>query len=119
MRGRRSGFALIELTVAVGVLAVVMAAFAVACHTDQQALRANYYRAIAIEIVDGEMEALVAGEWRAVPEGAHAYPVRADAARNLPDGRFTLTLAGRHLRLEWAPARSGNGGCVVREAEVR
>ncbi|MBM4040345.1 MAG: hypothetical protein FJ290_17700 [Planctomycetes bacterium] len=113
---RRRGAILIELTVAIGILTVVLAAFAVACHSDQRALRATYTRAIAIELVDGEMEALLAGEWRAYSEGVHAYKVRGDAAANLPEGRFVLTVTGPKLRLEWLPAASGWGGPVIREA---
>jgi hypothetical protein len=115
----RRGTILMELIVAVGLLALVVTAFAVAQATDQQWLRAQYYRAVAMEIVDGEMEALVAGEWKACGEGSHEYAVRADAARNLPDGRFVLTVKGGRVRLEWIPAQLRKGGRVVREASVR
>ena len=117
-RATSQGSILIELTAAVGILIVVMAGFAAALYTDQQALRASYYRAVAIEIVDGEMEALAAGEWQAHGQGTHGYAVEADAARNLPDGRFRLTVAGKRLRLEWLPARRGKGGTVVREVTL-
>ena len=116
---RARGAMLIELTCAMGILAVVMAGVAATSYTDLQALRAGYTRAVAIEIVDGEMEWLLAGEWRAHPEGAHDYAVRAAAAANLPDGRFVLTREGTRLRLEWLPAGRGKGGRVVREGVVK
>ena len=118
-KARGRGVALIELICAVGILTVVMAGVAAAWYTDHQALKANYYRAVAMEIVDGEMEALLAGEWQAHAEGTHDYAPLADAARNLPDGSFRLTVRGRTLRLEWLPARRGKGGRVVREARVK
>jgi len=118
-RAKTRGGILLELTAAVGILAIVLAGFAAACHTDQRMLRASYIRAVAIEIVDGEMETLVAGEWRAYPDGTHQLTPRADAARNLPDGTLRLTRRGARLRLEWLPARRGYGGRVVREATVR
>ena len=37
-------------------------------------------------------------------------------ATNLPPGRFLLTIAGNHVRLEWRPAWKHSGGTVVREA---
>jgi len=117
MRGCRASI-LIELTVAVGLLAVVFTSFAVTYSTDVAMLKSQYYRAVAMEIVDGEFEALLAGEWQAFGEGIHDYPVRADAARNLPDGKFTLTVKGKHVRLEWTPARLRQGGRAVREADA-
>ena len=119
VRHRRRAIALIELTVAIGLLAVVFTGFAAVYSTDVAMLKSQYFRAVAMEIVDGEMEALLAGEWQAYGEGVHDYPVRADAARNLPDGKLTLTVKGKHVRLEWTPARLRQGGRVVREGEAR
>jgi len=115
---RRRAVMLVELTVAVAVLVIVMAGFSAAYYTDAKALRATYCRAVAIEIVDGEFEALLAGEWQAYGEGAHDYKPRADAAANLPDGAFALTIEGKSIRLEWLPAQQGKGGRVVREATL-
>lgn len=109
---------LIELTAAVGILIVVMAGFAAAIHTDAQVLRACYHRAVAIELIDGEMERLAAGEWRAYGQGTHALAVQGDAAQNLPDGAFVLTVQDKTLRLEWSPERQGKGGRVVREVTL-
>lgn len=106
---------LIELTAAVGILIVVTAGFAAAIHTDAKVLRACYYRAVAIELVDGEMERLAAGEWQAYGQGTHRFSVEADAAQNLPDGAFVLTVQGKTLRLVWTPDQQGKGGRVVRE----
>ena len=113
-RGKR-GIILIELIVAVGLLAVMVGAFAAAQHTERRALLAQYRRAVAMEIVDGEMEALAAGEWRAWSEGEHAYPVQAEAAKNLPDGRFVLTRTGKRVRLAWRPK---HGSPIVREVTL-
>ena len=117
-RRRTRGAMLIELTAAVGILAVVLAGVAASMYGDQRALRASYYRAVAIEIVDGEMERLAAGEWRAYGQGTHPLEPQADAAASLPDGRFLLSVEGTRLRLEWQPAQHGNGGRVVREVTL-
>ena len=109
---------LIELTVAAGLLALVVTGLAAAQFTDLRWLRAQYARAVAMEIVDGEMEVLLAGECKAFGEGTHAYPVRGDAARNLPDGKLSLTVQGKTVRLEWTPVQLRQGGRVVREARI-
>ncbi|NBV21969.1 MAG: hypothetical protein EBS05_08620 [Proteobacteria bacterium] len=86
---------------------------------EQKLLRSHYHHAVAMEIVDGEMEILVAGEWQAMPEGTQAYAVKAGATKSLPPGKFTLTRTGKALRLEWVPDKGGSGGKVVREAVAR
>ena len=119
IRGRRRGAALlIELTVAAGLLAVVFVSFAAVHGAEQRLLRASAWRAVAMEIVDGEMEVLAAGEWKTFGEGEHDYAVRSEAARELPPGRFILTVSSTALKLEWTPSRPGSGGTVVREAAI-
>ncbi len=86
---------------------------------EQKLTRAYFNRAIVMEIIDGEMEALMAGEWRAFMPGAQTYPVRAEAAKSLPVGKFVLTLDGDRVRLEWLPEKSGRGGPVVREGRAK
>jgi hypothetical protein len=79
-----------------------------------------YVRAIAMELVDGEMELLAAGRWHEVAgDGNYDYPVNAGAAQNLPPGKFTLTVRGRQLRLEWRPNNPRQCTPIVREATGR
>src|SRR5262245_55762467 len=116
---RRRGALTTELIVAMSMLLLTMIPLSYSFIREQQLCRALYYRATAMEIVDGEMESLVAGEWRAFKEGAQPYTVRATAATNLPPGRFLLTLAEKRARLEWLPAKSHKGGSVAREAKLK
>jgi hypothetical protein len=116
--GRRrseSGSLMAEMLVALGLLALTLLPLSVSFVREQATARALYHRAVAIAIVDGEIEALAAGGWRAFGPGTHEYTVRADAAKNLPAGRFLLTLTREQVRLEWLPATRGGGGRVVRE----
>jgi len=108
-----------EIVVALGILAVVMLPLSFALVQDTKACRVYYNRAIAMEIVDGEMELLVAGEWRAFQPGAQNYPVRAASATNLPPGEFRLTLHNGSARLEWIPQGRRQGGTVIREAKIK
>jgi hypothetical protein len=114
-RLRTRGSLSVELTVAVGILVAAVLPLSVSFVREQRMARGLYHRAVALEIVDGEMEALVAGEWRAFTPGRQPYPVRAEAAKNLPPGAFILTLTHDRARLEWVPETRGVGGAVARE----
>jgi hypothetical protein len=117
-RGRR-GALITEVVIAMGLLTLAMLPLAFSIVREQKLTRAYFNRAIVMEIIDGEMEALMAGEWRAFMPGAQTYPVRAETAQSLPPGKFLLTLDGDRVRLEWSPEKSGRGGKVVREARVK
>ena len=118
-RGRRRGSLMVELLVAMAILAGALLPLAYSFGSEKRLARAAYQRAVALEMVDGEMEILAAGEWRAYPAGRSEYPVHAAAATNLPPGRFVLTIEGSKVRLEWRPAVKRHGGAVVREVEFR
>ena len=107
------------ILVAVALLVGVLFPLAYSFATERRLARSYYQRAVAMEIVDGEMEALLAGQWRAFSPGTHDYPVQAGAATNLPPGRFTLTIEPGKLRLRWQPALRDRGGPVTREAILK
>jgi hypothetical protein len=106
---------MIELLVAMAILAGVLLPLVYSVASERRYARAAYQRAVAMEIVDGEMEALAAGGWRAFTNGVTDYRVDARAATNLPPGQFLLTLTPEKLRLEWRPKIKQHGGAVVRE----
>jgi hypothetical protein len=108
-----------ELLVAMALLTGALLPLAYSFASEKRLARASYERAVAMEIVDGEMEVLTAGEWRAFPLGAHDYSIHAASATNLPPGRFLLTLQTNKLRLEWQPSVKMHGGGVFRETNLR
>ena len=108
-----------EAVIALGILATAMVPLSFAFTHEMKLCRAYYYKAVAMEVIDGEMEVLAAGEWRTLPPGRQSYAMRAAAATNLPSGEFILTLREKRARLEWIPKAHGSGGTVAREAEVR
>jgi hypothetical protein len=115
-RKRQRGALMAEVAVGISILVAVLLPLSLAMLKDQKLCRAYYYRAVAMEIVDGEMEILAAGEWRAFKNaGAQPYPVRADAAKNLPPGHFILTRQDKLFRLEWVPKTKLGIGPVFRE----
>jgi hypothetical protein len=108
-----------ELIVAMAIMVLVMIPLAFAFREETILLKAAYHRAVAMEIVDGEMEALVAGGWRGFPAGeTRGYPVKAFSATNLPPGEFVLTLGNARAKLEWVPQARNRGGRVTREARL-
>ncbi|MGD0743551.1 MAG: hypothetical protein ABSA45_00195 [Verrucomicrobiota bacterium] len=115
----RGYFLMTDLIVGMAILTLAILPVAFSFAHEKQLLRAEYCRAVAVEIVDGEMEVLAAGEWRDVPDGAQVYPVHANAAARLPSGHFQLTRTGKHLRLEWQSDKRRGIGPVVREITVK
>jgi len=113
------GFLMVDLVVGMAILALAIMPLAFSFVHERQLLHAEYSRAVVVEIVDGEMGILAAGEWRNLPEGQQAYPVHAQAAASLPPGKFHLTRTGKHLRLEWKSDEPRGIGIVVREITLK
>jgi hypothetical protein len=95
---------MIELLAALALLSGALLPLAYSITSERRLARNQYHRAVAMEIVDGEFEALTAGEWQSSPTGTNAYPVNARAATNLPPGKFILIRTPSLLRLEWRDA---------------
>jgi len=117
--GKRTGSLVVELLVAMALITGVLLPLAYSLASERRLVRASYQRAVAMEIVDGEIEVLAAGGRRAFTAGIHEYPVNAGAATNLPPGRFVLLVEAGKVRLEWQPSVKMHGGPVVRETTVR
>ena len=100
-RKERGSALLAELIGGMLVLSVVFVSLTLVLIKDQQACRKYYYKAVAMEIVDGEMEVLRAGYWKEFKQGAHPYPTTANSVTNLPEGELRLTLQEQKMRLEW------------------
>jgi hypothetical protein len=95
----------LEITVAISILAVAVLPLAFLFAHEGKLLRAYYRDAVAMQILDGEMEVLAAGEWHRLPEGIQNYNVTARSATNLPPGRFVVTRQAKMLRMEWLPQK--------------
>jgi hypothetical protein len=115
----QQGILMIDLAMAMIVLSLAILPLAFSFAKERDVLRLDYFRAVADEAVDGEMEVLAAGDWKNFPDGAQAYTVHSRAAATLPAGHFELTKTGNHLRLEWTPDKRQGIGTVVREITVK
>ena len=118
-RRRPRGFLEVDLVVGLAILTLAVVPLGYSFARERQVLRIEYFRSVANEIVDGEMEILVAGDGKNFPDGSQNYSVHANAAANLPPGHFQLTKTGNHLRLEWNPDEKHGVGTVARETTLK
>jgi Tfp pilus assembly protein PilV len=118
-RRSQCGALMTELMVAMALLAGALLPLAYSIAKERQLARATYQRAVAMELVDGEMEILAAGGWRTFAGGRQLYRVNAVAVTNLPAGDFWLTLDSGKVQLEWKPTVKDHGGSVVREVMAK
>jgi hypothetical protein len=116
---REGGVLVVEAMVAMAILILATLPLSIWMLADARAFRDTYRRAVAVELVDGEMEILAAGDWRNYPEGTNACHIEAKAAANLPEGRFEVIRHENHLRLEWTPSRGSGIARVAREVTIR
>ena len=118
-RRRISGFLEVDLVVGLAILTLAVVPLGYSFARERQVLKMEYCRSVANEIVDGEMEILVAGDWKNFSDGPQNYSVHANALASLPPGHFQLTKSVNHLRLEWRSDGNHGIGTVVRETTVK
>jgi hypothetical protein len=108
-----------EVMISLAIIGLAIFPLAYSFAQESKYLRRCYERAVAMEIVDGEMEIIRAGGWRSFTNGVHTLKTTARCATNLPPGELRLTLTEKHARLEWLPAETSPGSRVVREATLK
>ncbi|MGC3958933.1 MAG: hypothetical protein QM813_13630 [Verrucomicrobiota bacterium] len=116
---RQQGLLMTEVMIGLAIIGLAIFPLAYSFAQESKYLRRCYERAVAMEIVDGEMEIIRAGGWRTFTNGMHILKTTARSATNLPPGELRLTLTDKHARLEWLPASSAPGSPVVREATLQ
>jgi hypothetical protein len=114
----RHGFLSTELMVAMAIVIIALLPMMTMRLHETRMARACYQRAVAMEIVDGEMELLLAGEWKSFAAGTNDYPLSVGLQDHLPPGTLTLAVAAGELRLQWTPADPRQGGAVVRTGRI-
>ena len=107
-----------ECIIALAILVTTAIPLSLAFLDEMKLCRSYYYHGVAMELIDGEMEVLLAGEKTQFGPGEHDYQPRGRAVTNLPPGRFKLTVSSDRLRLDWAPAVRNHSGKVSREVRT-
>jgi hypothetical protein len=116
-RRRRSAFLNVELVAAIGVLLVAMAPMAYSIMQEIKLARRLYHEAVAMQLLDGEMEVLAAGNWQAFQPGEHVLRVTAPSVTNLPPGKFVVVRSAGNIRVEWRPVKHGR--TMAREVKLQ
>jgi hypothetical protein len=116
---RLHGLLMTEVMIGLAIIGMAIFPLAYSFAQESKYLRRCYERAVAMEIVDGEMEIIRAGGWRSFTNGVFTLKTTARSATNLPPGELRLTLTEKRARLEWLPANSSPGSPVVREATLK
>ncbi|MBL9138144.1 MAG: hypothetical protein JNK85_19910 [Verrucomicrobiales bacterium] len=116
---RRRAALTVELVIALAIFVMAFVPLGVLATREHRLARGLYYRAVAGEILDGELEVLLAGGWKALSPGTNALSVRAEATNSLPAGRFEAILDPPQLTVQWRANQHRNGGDTYRRGQVR
>lgn len=116
-RKTKKGVLLTEMIVAISVLVILTSVLVPKILSDKQALRDLYYRSVAMEILDGEMEILLSGEWQNYKEGITNFTPRANALKILPKGIWRISLSNQSIKLEWIPHYNKRKLYIAREVK--
>ena len=115
----RLAFLQLDVAVAITVLALVFIPLSVSSSGDLDLARRQYFEAVALQLIDGEMDVLLAGERRKYTTGEHRITPVGEAVQNLPEGEFVLTVHDQKLTLAWVPTKRAKWGRVERVVELK
>jgi len=115
----RLAFLQLDVAVAITVLALVFIPLSVSSSGDLDLARRQYFEAVALQLIDGEMDVLLAGERRKYTPGEHQIKPVGEAVQNMPEGEFTLTVHDQKLTLAWVPTKRAKWGRVERVVELK
>ncbi len=116
---RRRAFLQLDVAVAITVLALVFIPLSISSSGDLDLARRHYFEAVALQLIDGEMDVLLAGERRKYTTGEHRITPVGEAVQNLPEGEFVLTVQEQKLTLAWMPNKRAKWGRIERVVELK
>ena len=108
-----------DVAIALSLLALVFIPLSVSSSGDLDLARRHYFEAVALQLIDGEMDVLLAGERRKYTTGEHRIKPVGEAVQNLPEGEFVLTVHDQKLTLAWVPTKRAKWGRVERVVELK
>jgi len=116
---RRRAFLQLDVAIALTVLALVFIPLSVSSSGDLDLARRHYFEAVALQLIDSEMDVLLAGERRKYTTGEHRIKPVGDAVQNLPEGKFVLTVQDEKLTMAWVPTKRAKWGRVERVVQLK
>ena len=115
----RLAFLQLDVAVAITFLALVFIPLSISSSGDLDLARRHYFEAVALQLIDGEMDVLLAGERRKYTTGEHRITPVGEAVQNLPEGEFVLTVHDQKLTLAWVPTKRAKWGRIERVVELK
>ena len=115
----RLAFLQLDVAVAITFLALVFIPLSISSSGDLDLARRHYFEAVALQLIDGEMDVLLAGERRKYTTGEHRIKPVGEAVQNLPEGEFVLSVQDEKLTLAWMPKKLAKWGRVERVVELK
>ena len=115
----RLAFLQLDVAVAITVLALVFIPLSVSSSGDLDLARRQYFEAVALQLIDGEMDVLLAGERQKYTTGEHRITPVGEAVQNLPESEFVLTVHDQKLTLAWVPTKRAKWGRDERVVELK
>ncbi len=106
-------FLQLDVAVAITVLALVFIPLSISSSGDLD------LAPVALQLIDGEMDVLLAGERRKYTTGEHRITPVGEAVQNLPEGEFVLTVQEQKLTLAWMPNKRAKWGRIERVVELK
>ena len=116
---KRLAFLQLDVAIALTVLALVFIPLSVSSSGGLDLARRHYFEAVALQLIDGEMDVLLAGERRKYTPGEHRITPVGEAVQNLPEGKFVLTVKQKQLTLTWVPTKRAKWGRVERVVQLK
>ena len=116
---KRLAFLQLDVAIALTVLALVFIPLSMSSSGGLDLTRRHYFEAVALQLIDGEMDVLLAGERRKYTTGEHRIKPVGESVHNLPEGEFVLTVHDQKLTLAWVPTKRAKWGRVERVVELK
>ena len=116
---RRRAFLQLDMAIALSLLALVFIPLSVSSSGGLDLARRHYFEAVALQLIDGEMDVLLAGERRKYTLGEYGITPVGEAVQNLPEGKFVLTVKQKQLTLTWVPTKRAKWGRVERVVQLK
>ncbi|MDP7010001.1 MAG: hypothetical protein QF685_01360 [Verrucomicrobiota bacterium] len=116
---KRLAFLQLDVAIALTVLALVFIPLSVSSSGGLDLARRHYFEAVALQLIDGEMDVLLAGERQKYTTGEHRIKPVGEAVQNLPEGEFVLSVQDEKLTLAWVPKKLTKWGQVERVVQLK
>ena len=104
---------------AVSILMLLFIPFGVTSSGKLDLARRQHFEAVALQMIDGELDVLLAGERQKYPLGEHKITPPGEAVKTLPVGEFILIVKEKQLFLAWVPEKEAKWGRVEREVTLK